>query len=87
VVYGISKDKPATNARWAEQEGLPFPLLTDPGGELRTKLGHPEEVDKPVSRITYVVDRKGVVRHIVWFKGRADVMEHITQSLEALKGL
>jgi len=71
----------------AAKEELPFGLLTDAKWEYRNALGHPEPHEKLVKRITYVIDAKGKVRHVVWFKGRADVMEHITQSLEAVKGL
>ena len=38
-------------------------------------------------RITYVIDKHGKVAHVVWFKGRADVMEHITQSLAKVREL
>ena len=86
-VFGASADPPTTQDKFACKLDTPFGLLTDAKWEYRELLGHPEPVDKLVKRITYVIDKQGKVAHVVWFKGRGDVMEHITQSLEAVQGL
>src|SRR3954452_18350753 len=38
-VIGISKDEPAKNAEFAEQESLNFPLLSDPGLTVHQEYG------------------------------------------------
>ncbi|KAK9823672.1 hypothetical protein WJX72_004561 [[Myrmecia] bisecta] len=39
TVLGISSDTPEANAKWAKAQRLPFPLASDPGGELRKAWG------------------------------------------------
>ena len=39
VVLGISSDAPEANAEFAKAQRLPFPLLSDTGGEVRKALG------------------------------------------------
>jgi peroxiredoxin len=35
-VYGISMDKPASQAKWRKKEGISFNLLCDPDKEVST---------------------------------------------------
>lgn len=61
-VYGVSRDCVEELAKFAKDQELNFPLLSDPDGSLTRKL----EVDmegRPVAkRITVVLDPKGVIR-------------------------
>jgi len=63
-LLALSVDEVATHRRWmAEVLGpLPFPLLSDPGGEVARAYGvlAPEGV---AARASFVVDPAGVVRH------------------------
>lgn len=67
AVLGISPDSPDTLARFAEQESLPFPLLSDEGREVLTAygaFGEKKLYGKPVTgviRSTVVVDEQGTV--------------------------
>ncbi|MFW0790084.1 thioredoxin-dependent thiol peroxidase [Gordonia sp. CPCC 205333] len=66
-VIGISPDKPAKLAKFAETEELTFPLLSDPDKEVLTKWGAFGEkmmYGKKVTgviRSTFLVDEKGVI--------------------------
>ena len=67
AVLGISPDSPDTLARFAEQESLPFPLLSDEGREVLTAygaFGEKKLYGKPVTgviRSTVVLDEQGTV--------------------------
>ncbi|MBC7171765.1 MAG: peroxiredoxin [Polyangiaceae bacterium] len=62
-IVGVSTDSVESHAEFAEEHQLPFPLLADVDGELteafgvRTRLGM-------ASRVTFVLDKEGVVRAI-----------------------
>ena len=64
-VIGISKDQPAENARFAEQESLNFPLLSDPTLEVHraySAFGEKSLYGKTVEgtiRSTFVIDEHG----------------------------
>ena len=64
-VIGISKDEPAANAQFAEQESLNFPLLSDPTLEVHraySAFGEKSLYGKTVEgtiRSTFVVDEHG----------------------------
>ena len=66
-VIGISKDQPAENARFAEQESLNFPLLSDPTLEVHRAYGaygekslYGKKVEGTI-RSTFVLDEQGRV--------------------------
>jgi peroxiredoxin Q/BCP len=64
-VVGISPDKPAKLAKFRDQEGLTFPLLSDPDREVLTAWGAFGEKTmygktvRGVIRSTFVVDEEG----------------------------
>ena len=66
-VIGISKDRPEENARFAEQEALNFPLLSDPTLEVHrayAAFGEKSLYGKTVEgtiRSTFVIDEHGRV--------------------------
>ncbi|MGA5464831.1 thioredoxin-dependent thiol peroxidase [Mycobacterium sp. NPDC050041] len=66
-VVGISPDKPAKLAKFRDQEGLTFPLLSDPDKEVLTAWGAFGEKTmygktvQGVIRSTFVVDEKGEI--------------------------
>ena len=66
-VLGISKDQPADNAEFAEQEALNFPLLSDPTLEVHraySAYGEKSLYGKTVEgtiRSTFVIDERGRV--------------------------
>ena len=89
-VYGISKDSVASHQKFRAAQGLPFPLLSDPDKALLTALGafgkkimYGKEVEG-IIRSTFLVDPKGVIRH-VWPK--VSVKGHVQAVLDTLAKL
>ena len=66
-VIGLSKDEPAANAEFAEQESLDFPLLSDPDLAVHRAYGAWGEkslygkVTTGTIRSTFVIDEEGAV--------------------------
>ena len=89
-VYGISKDSVASHQKFIAKQELPFPLLSDPDKALLTPLGafgkkimYGKEVEG-IIRSTFLVDPRGVIRH-VWPKVR--VKGHVQEVLDKLESL
>jgi peroxiredoxin Q/BCP len=89
-VLGVSPDSEASHARFAEKYGLPFTLLSDPEKTLANAYGvwvKKQNYGREymgISRSTFVVDGKGVVRK-AWRGVRVD--GHVEAVLEAVKSL
>src|SRR6476659_5205996 len=63
-VVGVSSDDVDSHRRFATKYGIPFRLLADKGGKLRKQFGVPKTLGLLDGRVTYVIDRQGVIRHI-----------------------
>lgn len=64
AVAGISLDDVASQKQFHEEQKLNFPLLSDPDGSVAAKYGA-VLADKPyTTRITFVIDDKGVLRYV-----------------------
>lgn len=69
AILGISPDKPEKLARFREQEGLTYPLLSDPDKAVLTAYGAYGEkklygkVVTGVIRSTFVISPQGVIEH------------------------
>lgn len=64
AVAGISLDDVRSQKAFHEAQKLNFPLLSDPDGSVAAKYAAMME-DKPyTARVTFVVDDKGVLRHV-----------------------
>jgi len=87
AVFGVSADKPATNAKFAEKLGVPFMLLTDAGLSLWESFGVRIGGGKPVKRITFVLDKTGDIVLVHYYSGRGDVTSHVEESLKAVQAL
>jgi peroxiredoxin len=61
----VSRDSPYSHERWANSQGLTFPLLTDWTGEAVRAFGVAQTldglVDTPV-RSCFLIDQEGVIR-------------------------
>jgi glutaredoxin-dependent peroxiredoxin len=64
AVFGISVDSVWANAAFREQMKLDFPLLSDFRKDYSRKLGILDENSGTARRFTFVVDEKGILRHI-----------------------
>lgn len=89
-VYGISRDSLKSHQTFITKQNLPFRLLSDPDlallkplGAFGKKLMYGKEVEG-ILRSTFLVDPKGVIRH-VWPK--VSVKGHVQDVLEVLANL
>lgn len=73
-VIGVSGDSLGTNNRFAVENGIEFPLVSDENGSIKKKYGR--------GRVTYLIDKSGVVRFVQ--KGVPDNYEFL-KKLEQLK--
>src|SRR5260370_10107955 len=58
---GVSIDSPVSNKAWAEQINVPFPLLSDLGGEITRKYGLYDEKRKIGRRVNFLIDKDGKI--------------------------
>lgn len=84
-VLGISSDSTASHAMFADQHGLPFTLLSDPGGLVRARYGVPRFLGLAPGRVTYIIDRHGIVRQII--RSMFSATRHVRESLHAARQL
>ena len=84
-VIGISSDSPESHGRFAAKHGLPFTLLSDEGGKVRKLYGVPSTLGLFPGRVTYVLDREGVVTHV--FSSQLGAHKHVEAALEALRSI
>lgn len=82
-VLGVSTDDVASHAAFAREHRLPFPLLADPDGSI-TRLYGVGRTFGLASRVTYVIDRDGVIRRIF---PDVDPGVHATEVLDAIHSL
>src|SRR5688500_6373640 len=64
AVFGVSVDSTWANLAFREQMKLDFPLLSDFKKDYARKLGILDENSGMARRFTFVVDDKGILRHI-----------------------
>jgi peroxiredoxin Q/BCP len=84
-VIGISADSPRSHEKFAVRHDLPFLLLSDPGGKVRKRFGVPASFGILPGRVTYVIDRDGIIRHR--FSSQLRAMQHVEEALSVLKSL
>jgi peroxiredoxin Q/BCP len=84
-VLGVSSDDTASHKRFTERNRLPFPLASDPGGAVRKRYGIPKTFGLLPGRVTYVIDRGGVVRNV--FSAQFAPQKHVVAAWTALRAL
>ncbi len=81
-VIGVSGDTAESHREFARQHRLSFPLISDADGSLRESFGVPKTLGLFPGRVTYVIDKSGIVRLI--FSAQLASDSHVRQALEAL---
>lgn len=88
IVFGVSRDTLSSHEKFKSKQNLPFELISDPEETLcklfdviKKKSMYGKEV-MGIERSTFLVDPKGVIRH-VWRKVK--VSGHIDEVLSVLK--
>lgn len=84
-VIGISSDSAESHKEFANECGARFILLADEGGRVRRLYGVQASLGLIPGRVTYIIDRQGVVRHI--FSSQMNVRGHVEEAIETLKKL
>jgi peroxiredoxin Q/BCP len=84
-VVGVSSDSVESHRRFAENHNLPFTLLSDEGGKVRQLYGVPSTFGLLPGRVTYVIDKEGVVKHV--FSSQLAASRHVEEALGALRAL
>ena len=84
TVIGISGDDVKSHQKFGKNNHLNFTLLSDQGNKVRKLFGVPASMMGAIpGRVTYVVNRKGIVIHI--YNSLTKPENHIQEALSALK--
>ncbi len=84
-VLGVSSDSVESHQRFAAKNRLTFPLLSDTNGELRKHYGVATTLGMLPGRVTYIIDKQGIVRHI--FSSQFSPDKHVPAALKILSDL
>jgi len=83
VVVGVSSDSVESHKKFLDTYLLPFTLLSDPKGEVRSLYGATKAFGLLPGRYTFIIDKTGVVRHI--FTSETNMKKHTDESLKVLR--
>ncbi len=84
-ILGISSDSSESHSSFANECDVKFPLLSDKGGKVRQLYGVHSLFGLVPGRVTFVIDKRGVVRHV--FSSQINPRRHVSEALEVLKAL
>lgn len=83
-VIGISADTPTSHLAFAKKHRLTFTLLSDTDNRVRKMFGVQSDLFGLIpGRVTYVVDRKGVIQYI--FNSQLNARKHVSEALRVLR--
>lgn len=82
-VIGISADTGDSHHDFAKQYQLPFILLSDLDGAVRSLYQVPKTLGLLPGRVTFVIDQEGRIRH--QFNSQLNATRHVREALQALK--
>ena len=84
-VLGISGQSVESHKNFASHYGLPFLLLSDVDNKVRKLYGVPSTMGFIPGRVTYIIDKKGFVRHI--FNSQYQPQKHVEEAKQVLEKL
>jgi peroxiredoxin Q/BCP len=84
-VLGVSDQSVESHKSFASHHGLPFLLLSDAENKVRRLYGVPSSMGLIPGRVTYIIDKKGVVRHI--FVSQIQAERHVEEAKKTLREL
>ena len=84
VVLGVSADDVGSHSAFAQKYQLPFSILADPEGKLIEAYGVKMPLLTMAKRVTFIIDKGGIIRHKV---DDVDAARHDQQVLALLQGL
>jgi thioredoxin-dependent peroxiredoxin len=84
-VLGVSGQSVESHKSFATHHGLPFLLLSDVDNKVRELYDVPATMGFIPGRVTYIIDKKGVMRHI--FNSQSQPEKHIEEAKRVLEKL
>lgn len=84
-VLGINAGDVESHQKFVTKYMLPFKLLVDKDNKVRELYGVPSTLGVVSGRVTYVIDKKGIVRHI--FSSQFQPEKHIEEAINVLRTL
>jgi peroxiredoxin Q/BCP len=85
MVVGVSHDSPRDHTEFAARHALPFSLISDADGSLRTAYGVRRQLGVVPGRTTFVIDRDGVIRMV--FSSLVRARRHVADALAMVERL
>ncbi len=84
-VIGVSTASSGRHGEFAKAYSLPFRLLADESGKVRELYGVPSSLGLIPGRVTYIIDRSGIVRYV--FNSQLNPEKHVEEALRILRTL
>jgi thioredoxin-dependent peroxiredoxin len=84
-VIGISGDGQKSHEAFAKEHKIPFILLSDLDGAARRAYGVKKSLGLIPGRVSFVIDKQGIIRHI--FSSQTRATAHVEEALSVLKSL
>ena len=81
-VLGVSGQSVESHKSFATHYGLQFILLADLNNKVRKLYGVPPNMGIIPGRVTYIIDKKGIVRHI--FVSQTQAQRHVEEAKKTL---
>lgn len=81
-VLGVSSQSIESHKSFATHYGLPFILLSDADSKVRELYGVPSTMGIIPGRVTYIIDKRGVIRHI--FNSQSHPELHVEEATKIL---
>jgi peroxiredoxin Q/BCP len=82
-VLGVSSQSVESHRSFASHYGLPFILLSDEDQKVRRLYGVPSTLGVIQGRVTYIIDKKGIIRHV--FSSQLHPESHVEEAIKILK--
>ena len=84
-VLGVSTGSVASHKDFAEECKAKFSLLADEGDRVRNLYGVPRSMWLIPGRVTYIIDKDGVVRQA--YTSQTNTAGHVAEAIKTLKAL
>jgi thioredoxin-dependent peroxiredoxin len=85
VVIGVSGDSLDAHRGFAQKYALPFVLLSDSDGAIRQAYDVPKTLGIFPGRVTYVIDKQGIIRHL--FNSQFSASRHVEEAMAVVRRL
>lgn len=82
-VLGVSGQSVASHKSFASHYGLPFILLSDEDNKVRKLYDVPSTMGLIPGRVTYIIDKQGIVRNI--FNSQTQAPRHVEEAKKTLQ--